>query len=169
VHPSRSGFDQEIYFGHMRIIVALSFAARLMAQPAIDFSYAGYGGGGVPTPAVPAVISVRPSGGDDTALLEGALDHVAAMPPRDSGFRGAILLLPGCYRVSGRLEMRASGVVLWKPASGCTGSSLGPTQTASLYEMYNVHCGNSTVPSASGTGVSGRISFPGNSRHEQLI
>ncbi len=31
---------------------------------------------------------------------------------RADGFRGAVLLRPGRYRVGGRLEMRASGVVL---------------------------------------------------------
>jgi hypothetical protein len=77
-----------------------------LAQTAIDFSYAGYGGGGVVAPQVDAVISVRPSGGDDTALLQAALDHVAALRGR-----GAIVL-SGRYRVAGHLEMRATGVVL---------------------------------------------------------
>ena len=83
-----------------------------VAQTAIDFSYAGYGGGGVSVPVAPAVISVRPSGADDTELLQGALDHVAALSLRADGLRGAVLLRPGRYRVSGRLEMRTSGVVL---------------------------------------------------------
>ncbi len=82
------------------------------AQTAIDFSYAGYAGGGVAPPVVAAVISVRPSGGDDTTLLQGALDHVAALPLGKDGFRGAIQLLPGHYKVGGHLEMRTSGVVL---------------------------------------------------------
>ncbi len=82
------------------------------AQTAIDFSYAGYGSGGVSAPVTPAVISVRPSGGDDTELLQGALDHVAGLAARPDGFRGTVLLRPGHYRVAGRLEMRTSGVVL---------------------------------------------------------
>ena len=81
-------------------------------QPAIDFSYAGYGGGGVNLPKVPAAISVRPTGGDDTELLQQAIDHVSALPVRENGFRGAVLLRPGRYRVAGHLEMRTSGVVL---------------------------------------------------------
>jgi len=96
----------------MRIAAALFFASSLAAQTAIDFSYAGYGGGGVAWPRIPASVSVRPSGGDDTALLQGALDRVGTMPLQASGFRGAVLLRPGRFRVSGRLRMGASGVVL---------------------------------------------------------
>ncbi|MDR3699339.1 MAG: DUF6298 domain-containing protein [Candidatus Sulfopaludibacter sp.] len=84
------------------LLLAL-FCAAASAQTPIDFSYAGYGGGGVPLPAVPNVISVRPTGGDDTALLQGALDRAA---------NGAVLLQPGRYRVFGRLTMRTSGVAL---------------------------------------------------------
>src|SRR5271157_2208706 len=89
-----------------------SLAATAGAQPAIDFSYAGYGGGGVSAPTVPAAISVRPTGGDDTELLQQAIDHVSALPVRENGFRGAVLLRPGRYRVAGHLEMRTGGVVL---------------------------------------------------------
>ncbi|HWB82592.1 MAG TPA: DUF6298 domain-containing protein [Bryobacteraceae bacterium] len=86
--------------------------AAAVAQTPIDFSYAGYGGGAASVPNVPAVISVRPNGGDDSLLLQEALDHVAALPVKESGFRGAVLLRPGRYRVSGQLTMRAGGVVL---------------------------------------------------------
>ncbi|MGA2194891.1 MAG: hypothetical protein ABSH40_06440, partial [Bryobacteraceae bacterium] len=90
----------------------LLLAAVAGAQTAIDFSYAGYGGGGVAPPAVAAAIAVRPGGGDDTPLLQGAIDRVAALPLRANGFRGAVLLRAGRYRVGGRLEIRSSGVVL---------------------------------------------------------
>ena len=75
-------------------------AAAAGAQPRIDFSYAGYGGGGVPAPTVPVATSVRPTGGDDTELLQQAIDHVSALPVRESGFRGAVRLRPGRYRVA---------------------------------------------------------------------
>jgi len=93
--------------------IALALAQGLAAQePAIDFSYAGYQGGGISTPAVPTVDTVRPSGGDDGRVLQEAIDRVSARPLRADGFRGAVLLLPGRYRVSGSLAIRASGVVL---------------------------------------------------------
>ena len=91
------------------MLFSLAAAAQ---QPSIDFSYAGYGGGGVPIPAVAGVLSVGPTGGDDTALLQGAIDAVAAMPLGADGFRGAVVLRGGRYRVAGRLQIRSSGVVL---------------------------------------------------------
>ena len=78
---------------------------------AIDFSYAGYEAGR-PVPSVRALLAVKPSGGDDTALLQGALDRVAARPAGADGFRGAVLLASGRFQVKGQLHLRASGVVL---------------------------------------------------------
>jgi hypothetical protein len=97
--------------------ISLSSATKLPAQTLtnpvhIDFSYAGYQAGAVPLPSVPAVISVRPTGGDDTGLLQSAIDHVAAMPLDTHGFRGAILLRPGQFHVAGQLHLNATGVVL---------------------------------------------------------
>src|ERR1700710_108923 len=101
------------------IVVGLMHAQSVAAQGSapksptgIDYSFAGYGGGGVSLPRVAAVLTARPTGSDDTALLQGALDRLAAMPLRADGFRGALLLGAGRYRVNGQLHMRASGVVL---------------------------------------------------------
>ena|ERR1035437_835481 len=46
----------------------------------IDFSYAGYEAGGRAIPSVKAVLLVKPSSGDDTALIQGALDRVTIEP-----------------------------------------------------------------------------------------
>jgi hypothetical protein len=94
------------------LLLLLMVAAFATAQSTIDFSYAGYAGGGIAAPHAAAAISVRPGGGDDTGLLQGALDHVSALPLRADGLRGAVLLGDGSYRVAGRLVIRASGVVL---------------------------------------------------------
>ena len=88
-----------------------AFAQSVKSPTGIDYSFAGYGAG-TALPAVPGVLTVKPSGGDDTALLQGALDAVAAMPVRADGFRGALLLGAGRYRIDGGLKIRASGVVL---------------------------------------------------------
>jgi hypothetical protein len=92
-----------------------AFAALGSAAPdspvAIDFSYAGYEAG-APLPAILAALTVRPSGGDDTVLLQGAIDSIASLPLKSNGFRGALLLLPGRYNIKGQLVVRVSGIVL---------------------------------------------------------
>ncbi|MGY2132986.1 DUF6298 domain-containing protein [Hymenobacter sp. HD11105] len=90
--------------------VAQSFTG--IKEPALDFSYAGYGASEVELPQVPQVLFVRPSGADDTQLLQAALDHVAALPLQPNGFRGAVQLAGGQFRVAGQLRVTASGLVL---------------------------------------------------------
>lgn len=86
----------------------------------MDFSHAGYMGGGVALPAVPVKQSVEPSGGpDDTAAIQAAIDAVSAMSP-EGGFRGTVLLKPGIYTCSGTISISTDGVVL--RGSGTTGS-----------------------------------------------
>ncbi|MBK9990223.1 MAG: hypothetical protein IPP19_05690 [Verrucomicrobia bacterium] len=102
------------------LILALGiFAAGLRAAtqavapvPAIDFSQAGYGSGDTPIPSVPAVVVIQPSGKDDTETVQAAIDKAACLPPDASGFRGAVVLQSGNYRVGGQLQIRASGIVL---------------------------------------------------------
>lgn len=78
----------------------------------LDFSNAGFGGGGVPIPSVAAAFAVGPSGGDDTRAIQDALDAVAARPLDERGFRGAVVLRSGTFQVAGQLRLDASGVVL---------------------------------------------------------
>ena len=78
-----------------------------------DFSNCGYKGGGVALPNVPVVRTVSPQAeGDDTARLQAAIDEVSARSVDGNGFRGALLLKRGEYRVEGKLNIRTSGVVL---------------------------------------------------------
>jgi hypothetical protein len=100
----------------------LQYAPDANGNTIMDFSSAGYGGGGIALPDVPTRMSVGPSGGDDTAALQAALDAVAAMPVDAAGFRGALLLAPGSYTVSRSLRISASGVVLRGSGSGADGS-----------------------------------------------
>ena len=95
-------------------------ADRVSSPVQIDFSYAGYEAGAGTLPSVAAVISVRPSGKDDTDLLQSAIDHVAAIALDTHGFRGAILLRPGRFHVAGQLHVNASGIVLRGSGSGST-------------------------------------------------
>ncbi|HEV2860830.1 MAG TPA: DUF6298 domain-containing protein [Pyrinomonadaceae bacterium] len=89
------------------------------AAVAVDFSHAGYGGGGAAVPDVRVVSRLRPAGGDETARIQSALDRAAALPLRD-GFRGAVLLGPGRFRVAGQLRISADGVVLRGSGEGRT-------------------------------------------------
>ena len=83
-----------------------------------DFSHVGYETGIVPLPGtpggavVPVKITLKPASGDQTARIQKALDDVAKLPVDAKGFRGAVLLKRGQYEVSGKLLLRASGVVL---------------------------------------------------------
>ncbi|MFB6454019.1 hypothetical protein ACE38W_02015 [Chitinophaga sp. Hz27] len=77
----------------------------------MDFSYAGYGGGGQPIPQVPVKITLQPIPGDNAAAIQAAIDQVSAMP-LVAGFRGAVLLRPGNYTCSKTISIAASGVVL---------------------------------------------------------
>ncbi|HSV13306.1 MAG TPA: DUF6298 domain-containing protein [Tepidisphaeraceae bacterium] len=99
-------------FGIFNIIAIAAHAAGAAAPSiAIDFSHAGYGAG-QSLPVVRNAITVRPSGGDDTELLQAAVDHVAALPADADDYRGAVLLWPGTFRVEGQLLLRGDGIVL---------------------------------------------------------
>jgi hypothetical protein len=78
----------------------------------MDFSYAGYGGGGVPIPEVPSVVTVAPSGKEDAAAIQAAIDAVSKRPLDKTGFRGAVTLQAGAYSCGSTLEIHTSGVVL---------------------------------------------------------
>ena len=112
------------------LALPLSLSAAVPKSPVppspvhIDFSYAGYEGGGHPLPAVKAVLFVRPTGGDDTALLQSALDRVAARPIGADGFRGALLLSAGRFHVAGQLHLNATGVVLRGAGAGANGTTI---------------------------------------------
>ncbi len=79
-----------------------------------DFSYAGYMGGGVALPEdIPVKITIEPSGTENELIrIQNAINQVSAMPLDENGFRGAVLLKAGLYKVNGSLNISASGVVL---------------------------------------------------------
>lgn len=84
----------------------------------LDFSHAGYMGGGVKLPVVPVKKTVKPTGGnDDTELIQMAVDEISTMP-LVKGFRGAVLLEPGVFTCLGTITISADGVVLRGSGSG---------------------------------------------------
>lgn len=92
----------------------------------IDFAVAGFGAG-ADLPLVRAALRASPSGGDDTRLLQAALDQLAARPAGPDGFRGALILAPGRFLVSGALRVRGSGLVLRGSGAGDSGTVLVAT------------------------------------------
>jgi len=77
-----------------------------------DFSYVGYKNGEEPLPNVEVVLEISPISGDNTAHIQAAIDQVEALALNENGHRGALLLLPGEYPVSGELIVNNSGVVI---------------------------------------------------------
>jgi hypothetical protein len=68
----------------------------------MDFSSAGYRGGGVKLPAVIASERLTAATGDNTARIQSALDTAT----------GAVVLAPGEYEIAGTLSITRRGVVL---------------------------------------------------------
>lgn len=90
----------------------------------MDFSSAGYMGGGVALPNVPVKRTVTPSGkADDTAVIQAAIDEVAAIPLQGN-FRGAVLLAPGTFICSNTIYVPTNGIVLRGSGSGEGGSTI---------------------------------------------
>jgi hypothetical protein len=107
----------------------------------MDFSYAGYMGGGVALPDVPVVLTVKPSGkADDIDTIQDALDRAGKLPFKN-GFRGAVLLAPGTFSCSRTIVVYANGVVLRGSGSGM---DPGPVTTIKL--IGRIHLGISIRP-----------------------
>src|SRR5581483_6319985 len=78
----------------------------------MDFSTAGYMGGGVALPMVPVQRTVLPSGGaDDSDAIQAAIDAVSRLP-MENGFHGAVMLGAGTFICSKTIYLATSGVVL---------------------------------------------------------
>jgi hypothetical protein len=90
----------------------------------MDFSHAGYRGGGVALPMVRAARTLKAVPGDSTSEIQAAIDHVSGLAPDRDGFRGAVLLEKGTYEVAGALRIAASGVVLRGSGAGEGGTTV---------------------------------------------
>jgi autotransporter-associated beta strand protein len=104
----------------------------------MDFSGAGYLGGGVAIPTnVPVKTNVTAIAGDNTAWIQGAINYVSGLTPNANGLRGAVLLNPGTFNVAGQINLSASGVVVWGSGSGLGGTTLIMTN-ASPFTLFNL-------------------------------
>jgi hypothetical protein len=95
----------------------------------IDSSHAGYAGGGVAIPTLPVRETVWPVAGDNTENIQAAINKVSARPLDPTGFRGAVLLKAGYYRIATPVKIETSGVVLRGEGMGDTGTILIGTGT----------------------------------------
>ena len=77
-----------------------------------DFSFCGYAASEAALPEVAAKVTVAWKAGDATLRIQQAIDYVSALPQDADGFRGAIVLQKGKYRIDGTLQIHTSGVVL---------------------------------------------------------
>jgi hypothetical protein len=110
-----------VYFGEDH---KLHYRTDERGNRIVDFSYAGYRGGGVRLPNVPTSKTLAAVGGDNTAQIQEALDAASRLPLNAGGFRGAVVLQPGTFEVDGTLRIAASGVVLRGSGSGGGGTNI---------------------------------------------
>lgn len=78
----------------------------------VDFSFAGYKNGEEEIPVVDVVLTLSPVDGDNTTVIQAAIDSVSNRTPDANGIRGAILLEAGIYEIYGTLQITESGVIL---------------------------------------------------------
>lgn len=102
----------------------LVYVADSLGNIIPDFSNAGYKGGGVPIPYVAVKEIVWPVLGDNSAIIQSAIDRVSSLPRDPAGFRGTILLKMGTYSLEKPIYIKASGVVLRGEGMSDTGTIL---------------------------------------------
>jgi hypothetical protein len=91
----------------------LRYSSFLRGDTVPDFSYCGFGGGGVRLPQAAIRQTLDPaSGADDTARIQAALDAVARLPLGSDRMRGTVLLRRGTYRIARSLRINDEGIVL---------------------------------------------------------
>jgi hypothetical protein len=119
----------------------------------LDFSYAGYMGGGVALPNFPVKKTVAPSGSsseDDSAAIQTAIDEVSNLP-LTNGVRGAVLLTARHFHCKATLKIAASGVVLRGSGSGENGTVIEMTGDPHL--AFSIAGESKTTPVGEPVGV----------------
>ena len=87
----------------------------------MDYSYCGYHCSEQPIPSAKVAVYIQPTGQDDVALIQQAIDWVSQQKPdKQTGFRGAVLLGEGTFTINEPLRIRTSGVVLRGSGRGKT-------------------------------------------------
>jgi len=113
------GSSKWVFFGPDH---RLQYRPDAQGNRIMDFSFAGYHGGGVKLPVAAVIKTLSPVAGDNTSAIQAAIDEVSGRAPDASGLRGAVLLRPGSYELAGALTIGAGGVVLRGSGSGDGGT-----------------------------------------------
>jgi hypothetical protein len=101
----------------------ITYKTREQGDRILDFSFSGYRGGGVKIPSAAVQRTVRPSGGDDTAAIQEAIEAVSRQEAV-LGIRGAVLLTPGIFQCKGVLTLKTGGVTLRGSGSGAANGTI---------------------------------------------
>ena len=102
---------------HFSFLICTAWA---QAVP-LDYSYCGYHCSEQPIPSTKVAAYIQPTGQDDAALIQQAIDWVSQQKPdKQTGFRGAVLLGEGTFTINESLRIRTSGVVLRGAGRGKT-------------------------------------------------
>ena len=99
---------------HLLVVLTTLFVIPSVAQEVpMDYSFCGYHRSEQPIPSAKVATYVQPTGQDDAALIQQAIDWVSQQKPdKQTGLRGAVLLSEGTYILSEPLRIHTSGVVL---------------------------------------------------------
>ncbi len=123
-------------------------------QRIADYSVCGYRGGDEPLPEVAAAIpaarwlTVSPGSGDDTALIQTAINTVSAYPPDANGWRGVVFLAAGEFQLADTIKISAGGVVLKGAGSDpTTGTRLRATDPRQYTVIQALGTGSRSVVS----------------------
>lgn len=149
VFAAGPAFSQSANWVHYDANHSLVYSNDDLGNHLIDYSYAGYEGGGIALPTnTPVEATVSPSGGDDTANIQNAINAVGNLAPNANGIRGEVLLDPGTYTVGGTLSIGAGGVILH--GSGTNATILRFTSTTNSGTAINIS-GSSGAKQVSGS------------------
>jgi carbonic anhydrase/acetyltransferase-like protein (isoleucine patch superfamily) len=140
--PATPGVSKWVYYDNTGKLTYMPLDTQ--GDQIMDFSSAGYEGGGVTIPTATVAASVSPSGHDDTAAIQAAINTVSGLTLNTTtGLRGAVLLAPGNFTVSGSIIISASGVVLRGSGSGST--TITMTAEATPYPLVVIAGAGSPV------------------------
>jgi hypothetical protein len=135
------GTSKWVYVGSDK---RLHYASDARGNRIMDFSHAGYKGGGVAPPTVRAARTLSPVPGDNTVRIQTAIDEVAALQLDRNGFRGAVELAAGVYDIAGTVKIGASGLVLRGSGAGERGTTL--RATGAPHRLFDISGSGSWQP-----------------------